>query len=118
MIEKNGPRAWRRRGHEQKDDSCGILADRFPQCKLHGLNIVAALPQRCPMQAANPANVLLRMKDAAWQELGGRLETADLTGALNTMHQVDECTACISRKMRHATIQRLRQSAACKGATA
>ena len=81
-----------------------ILSNEFPECQLYGCTIVDSFPRRCPLEAENPLDALLAMKNAAFAA------TRENTNESSHLFRLlDTCDGCISRNLTHPTVKRLRQ---------
>jgi len=97
IAEKGSPRAWRQRGHEDKNSTTGILADRFPLCKLHNLRLVNRLPAGCALGDRNPLERIAQLQEAGWSQLA--VEEYHAGGIL--LDAADVCNGCADRLLRN-----------------
>lgn len=110
MTIREGPRAARQRGHDETNLTAGILADRFPVCKLHGLRVVYRFPDGCPLGVVNPLDRIGQIRGRGWAQLGDRA-TNDHRGGLTLLEIADVCISCADRLLGHRHAHYLRERA-------
>lgn len=84
-----------------------MSADQFPECQLYQIRIVTAFPEKCPLASGNPMDALIRIRDAAWGQLGSTNSSNYVRGLANREKQ-RVCGECVSQLMRHQWVKHLR----------
>lgn len=108
MTQEKSPRAWRRRGQDERNQTPSILGDRPPVCKLHSARIVFRFPEACPYSEANPLARLYEMRERGWGQLADR-STEEHRGGLTLLDVVDVCVNCIDRLLGDKHVRLLRE---------
>ncbi|MGB2987160.1 MAG: hypothetical protein WBE26_14920 [Phycisphaerae bacterium] len=111
MIAQRSPRAWRRRGLDEKNSADGIITDPFPLCKLHGCRVVSQFPESCPLRAKNPLDRIYAIRQRGWRQLGDHT-TDDHRGGLALLAIDDICSTCMDRMLGHRHVRYLRDKGA------
>ncbi|MEK6675969.1 MAG: hypothetical protein AABZ47_09990 [Planctomycetota bacterium] len=83
------------------------LQSPFPRCELHGIQIVDALPEDCPLREPDLNGAFLRLSGTGFQREFGR------PGTIADFRRADTCMDCHSRFSRQpdalAHVSRLRR---------
>ncbi len=110
MIAEKSPCAWGQHGLRENRSAGGILADRAPVCKLHGLRLVYGFPKGCPLGFANPLERILQIQGRGWGQLA-KPTANDHRGGLVLLHIADVCGACVDRLLPNRHLHYLRERA-------
>ena len=114
-MKKKSP-ARRSDGHSRASVECMRInrhnwpADqrRFAVCDLHGIRVVDALPEGCPLRADNALLGAHAYRQRAYQRMD---RAADLVGGLDDLARAETCHACVVGLSKNPHIKRLRTKA-------
>lgn len=82
--------------------------EQFPRCNLHGLNLVHALPPRCPLAEWDRMGALERLQARGWHLIAPGLDE-DTTAGLASLEEFETCFRCTALKS--PWVRRLRAEA-------
>ncbi|MGD2109737.1 MAG: hypothetical protein PVI86_10125 [Phycisphaerae bacterium] len=114
MIAEKSPRAGERRGQDERNETTGIVAGRFPTCKLRGCQIVSSFPDGCPLGVLDVHGRLSETQNRGWRQLTDS-STEDHRGGLTLLDICDTCSDCAGRLLPHRHVRFLRERIGCDG---
>lgn len=81
-------------------------SESFPDCQLHGCNIVDSFPEGCPFRELRVMDALGQMQSEVWRERGTVAEGT--LRSIRLSRRFETCEACVCRQLRHPDVQFLR----------
>lgn len=80
----------------------------FPECRLHGCQIVERFPKGCPLAAENPADVFTVWVDREWQLRGQPWSYSSIAEANREHRAYKTCWACFEPLLKGPVVKRIR----------